>query len=382
MTETHRSPERVDLLQLSARDREDGVVPGDPDRLFAVAAPGDLDDSLVMIRSREREKAARLAAKAEAHDATVETRGHAAAAEQQAQDNLGEIDAANQKLTGLRTISAALDRLLPVSYRQPGRSETHRYAFFAFLLALGDVANVVTQSRNLGDSTLPAVCFGLGLGVTGVCIGTVGGEWRSRRERAKRPLEMPEDLPEEFHAYFGTDRGQAESDRVVVLAIIGTVCLAIAMFALRYALFGAVQGFVYGLAAVALVIGSFFNSYVHAQQCEVSLHRKRVQTEITGTETRLQILLQPAARAAELQEEITAIEEAFEAHGDSVAAIIRAEALSLLIAEPGLSGTHTKLHHSSSASDVDGESDGDSSEVPELRPTEVSLNGNAARASA
>jgi hypothetical protein len=88
-----------------------------------------------------------------------------------------------------------------------------------------------------------------------------------------------------------------------------------------------------------MVAGSFINSYVHDLD-ELANYREGLEEremQLTGV---VDELTEPEAEAAALTEEADRVEAAFAARGDAVAALIRAEQLSIAIGNPTTFGTH------------------------------------------
>jgi hypothetical protein len=222
--------------------------------------------------------------------------------------------------------------------REPTRAERTRYRLFQVAFAMGDIAGITNGAMQLGDAWPLALTQGIGIGVAGVSAGMVGGEIRRQRERANRPDEAPAGA-EAFAHLFGPDEGRLHANVVLGIAGLAVGLIALGQFALRASLDGNVVGLVYAAFGAVMVAGSFVNSYVHDLD-ELANYREGLEERETELTAIIDDLVEPEAESAALTEEADRTEAAFLDRGHAVAALIRAEQLSIPIANPPTFGTH------------------------------------------
>jgi hypothetical protein len=329
----------ADLLSIARQYREDGIVPGDPDRVTAVGSPLPFDASFVADRTKALEEAAIKEHVARGGLATRELRREAkrwarraARRERQLERNLGEVDSVADLLEAYNRHVRAMER------REPTRAERTRYRLFQVAFAMGDIAGITNGAMQLGDAWPLALTQGIGIGVAGVSAGMVGGEIRRQRERANRPDEAPAGA-EAFAHLFGPDEGVTHANVVLGIAGLAVGLIALGQFALRASLDGNVVGLVYAAFGAVMVAGSFVNSYIHDLD-ELANYREGLEERETELTAIVDDLVEPEAESAALTEEADRVEAAFLDRGHAVAALIRAEQLSIPIANPTTFGTH------------------------------------------
>lgn len=100
-----------------------------------------------------------------------------------------------------------------------------------------------------------------------IAVGTIAAEVRRSREARKRIKDDLTEFERPFASLFmGPDTGEA-AVRYVVYGGLGCVALVMGgIFALRSATDGSLGGLVFGFLATAIALGSWANSYTHADE--------------------------------------------------------------------------------------------------------------------
>jgi hypothetical protein len=363
----------ADLLAIARQYREEGIVPGDPDRVTAVGSPLSFDTSFVSDRTEALADAAIKEHVARGGLATRELRREAKRCatravrrERQLERTLTEVDSAADLLEAYNRHVRGFER------REPTRVERIRYRLFQVAFALGDVAGITNGAMQLGDAWPLALTQGIGVGVAGVSAGMVGGEVRRQRERVNRPDQPPAGA-EPFVHLFGPDEGRPHANFVLTVAGLAAGLIMLGQFALRATLDGNIVGLVYAAFGAAVVAGSFVNSYIHDLD-EFANYREGLEERATELTTIVDQLTEPEAEAAALTEEADRVEAAFAARGEAVAALIRAEQLGIAIANPTTFGTHHGIITTTEVGDI-----GDDEPIEDL---DTDLNTEMARFSA
>lgn len=149
--------------------------------------------------------------------------------------------------------------------RPPGAGLWYRVRLGA--LAVGDVANLTGAMVLLGE--IPAVGFltALGAGVAAVTAGQAGGEIKRVRLAAERAID-PDDVPEALarwrHLFCGAPAGRRPVAVMWGIAAAVVTALTAGVVALRASLDGPLAAVAFGGFTVAVSLGSWWNSYAHA----------------------------------------------------------------------------------------------------------------------
>ena len=153
-------------------------------------------------------------------------------------------------------------------------SDKFRYWAVIVLLLGGDIAGISNASISLGDIPWLAVIQALAVAVAMITVGTLGAELkisRLRRQRQKDPKEWT-DEEKAFATHFtGADTGELIVKYVVIGGLVSVVMVGIGILSLRSATDGTGVGIVYGFLATAVALGSWANSYTHADDAAVTL---------------------------------------------------------------------------------------------------------------
>ncbi len=335
------STSSMDLLAVIRRQLEEGTTPPDPDRKLATAAPASPKDSLVWKRARMMAEAAFEAAETQAAFETAILRNRAVNNAQHAAERQPIIEQAQERSEALGEGERFYDaELRSLAYRPLGKFESIRYYMTQLLLAGADVGNIAAATHNvLGDPLPLAIIQGVGVGLANVSMGQLGAEYRARREQAKRPSKAPDD-GEAFESWFGEDSGETLSNHALAVCGLGVGLTFIGQLALRAVFDGAPVGLVYASFAVVVVLGSFANSYFHGAQDDVTRYKATLDTERDALTDQITELKHPEAVAAGLQAEIDAITEGYLAQGKAIGRMAKVEALTLMIQQPNIFGTH------------------------------------------
>lgn len=179
--------------------------------------------------------------------------------------------------------------LLQFTHRPLGANRL--YGLWFALLMLGDAAGVFGAAVMWGELIPVALGQALASGAAAVAAGWVGADVRDRRDAQARARlaeggHLPEELTSRYPALFGaTGREPSTYGAVVAVAVIITLCLASAIFALRASVESSVLiGFVYGGLAAATALGSFINAWRHADQVADLLERSRTAYRLATAE--------------------------------------------------------------------------------------------------
>lgn len=329
------------MLDLIRSYSAEGVTPPDPDRVLASTAALPTDDALIWQRAVVLGDVAVETAVSHAHAATAEQRGQAAGLRVGESERAAEIARQETALQRSHDDQQRFDQhLAPLVYADGSRREAVRYYLSQILLGCADVGSIAASAVNvLGDPLPLAIIQGLGVGVANVTIGQLGAITRQRAERARRS-EAPPPGCEAFSSWFGEDDGERHDSIALAVGGVAVGLTFLGQFALRAVFDGAPIGVVYAAFAVVVVAGSFVNSFIHGGLDEVQHYNKRLHGECAKSRARVEELQRPDAEAAALTTAADEHRAAILAQGAATAAIARAEALSLMIAQPSMFGTH------------------------------------------
>lgn len=168
--------------------------------------------------------------------------------------------------------------LLPFVRRAPGG---HRlYLTWFVLLGLGDAAGVFGAALMWGELVPVALGQALASGAAAVAAGWVGADVRERRDADARARlassgDLSDDLIGRYPSLFvPTERERSTYELTLAVAVVIVICLASAIFALRAAVEASLlAGVIFGGLAAATALGSFVNSWRHADQVSDLLER-------------------------------------------------------------------------------------------------------------
>lgn len=197
-------------------------------------------------------------------------REQAAAVDYRAREAEARVEANKPRLEAAQADrDHAVHWLLPFTHRPAGG---HRlYLMWFAVLMLGDAAGVFGASVMWGELIPVATGQALASGAAAVAAGWVGADVRERRDADTRARmattgDLPDDLVGRYPSLFiepGHERSTYKLTLVVALVIV--ICLGSAIFALRTAVEGStLAGFMFGGLAAATALGSFVNSWRHA----------------------------------------------------------------------------------------------------------------------
>jgi len=168
--------------------------------------------------------------------------------------------------------------LLPLTHRAPG---AHRlYLTWFVLLMFGDAAGVFGASILWGELIPTAIGQALAAGAAAVAAGWVGADVRERRDAKARAAlassgKLRKQLRRRYPSLFAPVPLERDTYGVLLaVAVVIVICLGAAIFALRAAVEASLlAGFIFGGLAVATALGSFINSWHHADQVADLLDR-------------------------------------------------------------------------------------------------------------
>lgn len=187
--------------------------------------------------------------------------------------------------------------LLPFVHRAPGAHGL--YLTWFLLLMLGDTAGVFGAALMWGELWPVALAQALSSGAAAVAAGWSGADVRERRDaKARAHVASTTDLPGDLSRYpslFAPVPEERDTYGVLLaVAAMVVVFLATAIFALRAAVeVSLLAGFIFGGLAAATALGSFVNSWRHADQISDLLERFTEKYEVT-VEEHTQLILDPA----------------------------------------------------------------------------------------
>lgn len=135
------------------------------------------------------------------------------------------------------------------------------------VLAGGDMAAASGAYIMLGEIPAVAIMLAAATGMAAVIGGKAGADAkhdRLARQRQQRPDSLADHVQPWEHLFRGTDAGK-KTVRLMA-AVSGAIIVALTggIWALRSTLDGAMAGVAFGLAALAISLGSVVNSYVYA----------------------------------------------------------------------------------------------------------------------
>lgn len=259
--------------------------------------------------------------------------------------------------------------LRPLVVRPP--DDRRRYHLTIWGLLAGDVAGISGAAIALGEIVWLAVAQAVSVAVAMIAVGCIAAEMRRSREARKRQRDDLTDDERVFAPLFtGEDPGERIA-RYVVFGALGSVALVGGgIFALRSVTDGLLGGVVFGLLATAIALGSWANSYTHADEVadkleayEVSFRNdlKQHQRQASGGPREEQ------ARQAEIAQTIRAEHAAL---GEAAYRRVRAAGFEALVANPAVAG-HGRLAAKTSAPGSD-----DSAALGKEPDAEVRLDGD------
>jgi hypothetical protein len=163
---------------------------------------------------------------------------------------------------------------------RPDHAKLIYWARLMFLL-LGDLAGISGAALLLGETYFNAFGQALSAAVAAVTLGAVGTETKRLVQSRARAVDYDES-DGGFAPYRALFRGRNDADRLVhvvtLVAALGTVCIVIAIFALRAATEGASAAWCFALIAASVGLASFINSY--GTTCDIGEFLDRLRSDL------------------------------------------------------------------------------------------------------
>ncbi|HMR86000.1 MAG TPA: hypothetical protein PKC31_00870 [Candidatus Nanoperiomorbaceae bacterium] len=191
--------------------------------------------------------------------AAAESQVPAQVAESHVDHAAGMVDAAVRHAVATRS---ALSR-----YVQRPPSAKAFYLIVLVVLAGGDMAAAAGAYVLLGEIPALAILLACATGMAAVIGGKAGADAKHNklaRQRQQRSDSLPAEVQPWEHMFRGADAGKktvrlmAGVSGAIIMALTGSI------FALRVSLDGLLAGLAFGLAALAISLGSVINSYIYA----------------------------------------------------------------------------------------------------------------------
>jgi len=161
--------------------------------------------------------------------------------------------------------------------------ERYWYHLRMLFLLLGDLVGVAGGVIILGEIPWLAVLQAMAAAVAAITSGLLASEIkdsRLARQRRRDPKSMPDEHKRHAHLFHGPDDGEYLVKMMILGSLTIVVLLGIAIFMLRSSTEGTAAGWVFGMIAIAVAMGSWVNTYHYTdeladklEQAENHVHR-------------------------------------------------------------------------------------------------------------
>ncbi|MGH8907679.1 MAG: hypothetical protein ACRD0K_14445 [Egibacteraceae bacterium] len=268
------------------------------------------------------------------HFAQAEALGPAA----EAQDLRCKVQAERVKSTS-RTLGDA-DLVLSPYVTRPRHAHL-RYWIWVLILLGGDVAGIAGSAINSGEVIWLAVTQALAVAATAIVVGHLATEVKHlklRRERAKPAVELTEQEKPYAVLFRGPDSSEFIIKLVVIFGLLTVLLTSAGILTLRAYTDGALPGLVFGFLAGAVSLGSWANSYTHADDIADRLEVYRANFVAAKKEHAALSNGGPRADQRKHAELADSLYEASREAGLAAAARMAAAGVEVLINNPAVAG--------------------------------------------